>query len=489
MTKHPDDWKLWQFSRNLLNENEFKEIRMHILDCPECMGDLVSLVELNQLEELDNRGELPELSDSETENVLRFLGISQRNISGDVIERSVLSHNMGKPHRSFEPLAGMGTIGLATGGMLGSVLGAAIKSAPLNPGLAASQDEISENLKNDVKIPLEAATIPIDDQSTGHLAENNVYSEVNMNSLGFAAAQPGYGLSGMDELSPGVDQGYDSSCAVRCQELIMREFGIYIPQEQLMKEAESHGWFTLEGGTPMEDVGKLLELYNIPVTQYEGANIFNLTAEIAKGHKIIVGVDADELWGRTGFLHDLLESLGYETPNHALLVSGVDISDPNDVKVIITDPGTGDIAKAYPMQEFLDAWKDSNYFMVATNEPVPMHMNSPEMTYFNYAEGHIPMVGNISYDEFEERFSPFFGLSCNDSQFSDALELMTESQEFGYVPESVLTETINEVVEAEQVTEEENHQNGTHYEDDPVGHPENVEWDFGISTDIDNLLL
>ena len=79
MTKHPSDLELWQFSRKLLSANELREIRMHVLDCPECMCDLVSLVELDQLEELDSRGELPGLDDSEKESMLRVLGILPQN--------------------------------------------------------------------------------------------------------------------------------------------------------------------------------------------------------------------------------------------------------------------------------------------------------------------------------------------------------------------------------------------------------------------------
>ena len=67
------------------------------------------------------------------------------------------------------------------------------------------------------------------------------------------------------------------------------------------------------------------------------------------------------------------------TPDHALIVAGIDLTDPNNSYVILKDPGTGDVAKPYPLDQFMDAWNDANCFMVSTNEPTPafelQHMN------------------------------------------------------------------------------------------------------------------
>lgn len=89
--------------------------------------------------------------------------------------------------------------------------------------------------------------------------------------------------------------------------------------------------------------------------------------ELAQGHKILVTVDSGELWspGLGEKMEDLL--LG-EQADHALLVVGVDTSNPDDVKVIVTDPGNGNTQYAYSEKEFMDAWKDSNCFMASTNE-------------------------------------------------------------------------------------------------------------------------
>jgi hypothetical protein len=50
------------------------------------------------------------------------------------------------------------------------------------------------------------------------------------------------------------------------------------------------------------------------------------------------------------------------------------------------------------MDKFLDAWQDSNFFMVATQEPAPSHL--PEMFNFDYDAGHLEYVNGMPYDQF-----------------------------------------------------------------------------------------
>ncbi len=204
-----------------------------------------------------------------------------------------------------------------------------------------------------------------------------------------------HGDAPMNIMSEDVQQIYPDTCAIKSQQLIMQDFGIHFTEDQLRNEALMYGWYN--GGTSPEDVGKLLELHGIPVSKYENANIFNLVNELAQGHKVIVGVDSGELWGDNIF-DKLFED---NEADHALIVSGVDTSDPNNVKVIVTDPGTGNLLKEYSMEEFVDAWEDSNCFMMATNNPVPDIFDPfNSMPGFDMPMTNIPMIGSMPYDLF-----------------------------------------------------------------------------------------
>jgi len=183
-----------------------------------------------------------------------------------------------------------------------------------------------------------------------------------------------------------IYQGYSNTCAIRCQEIIMRDFGIHISQEQLMNEARTCGWYDPMGGTPIDDVGKLLVAHGIPATRYDNGNVYQLVNELAQGKRIIVGVDADEL-ADSSIMQDIKDSIFGEQPNHALIVAGIDTSDINNVQVVLTDPGTGHVAKTYPLDQFLDAWGDSGNMMVVTDAPAPV--TAPGMLNFDYDAGRV----------------------------------------------------------------------------------------------------
>jgi hypothetical protein len=51
--------------------------------------------------------------------------------------------------------------------------------------------------------------------------------------------------------------------------------------------------------------------------------------------------------------------------NHAVEVIGIDSSDPDNIMVILNDPGSPDgCGSMIPLEEFEDAWADSDNFMV-----------------------------------------------------------------------------------------------------------------------------
>lgn len=192
-------------------------------------------------------------------------------------------------------------------------------------------------------------------------------------------------------------QSYPDTCAIKSQQLILNDFGIPCSEDDLVRYSAEHGWYN-GNGTSMEDVGKLLEDAGIQCTRQCDANVFNLVSELSQGHKVIVGVDSGELWGNrfTEWLKDFF--LGV-TPDHALLVTGIDTNDPNNVKVIVTDPGTGEAGKSYPLEQLMDAWSDASCYMCSTNDPVPSTV--PGMENFNYLEGHISDIAGIDYSQFQ----------------------------------------------------------------------------------------
>ena len=195
-----------------------------------------------------------------------------------------------------------------------------------------------------------------------------------------------------------IQQEYADTCAIKSQQLILNDFGVPVSEDQLVQYSIEHGWYSGDGtGTQMGDVGKLLAEAGIPCTQTVNANVFDLANELAQGHKVIVGVDSGELWDNKllGWWNDFFHG---DTPDHALIVAGIDMADPNNPMVILTDPGTGQESQAYPMDQFMDAWSDSKHFMVSTDIPTP---NAVEAFQSMGEDYHLPVVAGVEYATFD----------------------------------------------------------------------------------------
>lgn len=251
----------------------------------------------------------------------------------------------------------------------------------------------------------------------------SIESISNPTSSAIYEAQKQFGLEPVNiEFDPNTYQWEEDTCAIRSQEIVLRSFGTFVPQENLIEQAKIHGWYHEGDGTPLDAVGNLLDLYNVPNHRMANANVFNLADELGQGHKVIVGVDVDELYGNS-FWQSVKEHLVGKTPNHAMIVSGLDTSDPDNVKVILTDPGTGKTLFECPYEKFLSAWDDSNCFMVATDEPAPLQYNIDTMMNFDYESGHVASLGSIPFSDFHEHVVPNVNNYLDSiDEYIDALE-------------------------------------------------------------------
>lgn len=193
-------------------------------------------------------------------------------------------------------------------------------------------------------------------------------------------------------------QAYSDTCAIKSQQLILNDFGIAVTEDQCVQYSMEQGWYNGNGTMP-EDVGKLLADAGIPCTQTQGANIYDIADELARGHKVIVAVDSTEMRD-SGMYESLKDIFVGDTADHALIVAGIDMNDPNNPMVIVTDPGNGQPADPIPLDQFIDAWDDSQNFMVSTDIPTPTAVE--QFTDNGWTDMHLPEVANVDYSVFQD---------------------------------------------------------------------------------------
>lgn len=307
-----------------------------------------------------------------------------------------------------------------------------------------------------------------------------------------------WGESGENVIDPVyIQQPDDHSCALRCQQIVLRDFGIDIPFDQLEELAKQYGVYT-DQGTYTYDIGKVLQIAGVGMHQVEGTTFMDLTNELAHGHRVIVSVDANELWYNDSFTEKLKnwfdDTLGTQGGNHALIVAGVEVNpqNPDEVKVVLTDPGAGHLRIEYPMEQFMDAWKDSNCFMAATDNPAPYQYDaetrmevpsnfavqqyvnefvashgyqlSPDMInipqgYQPAFTGHLSMVGNFSYSEFENNYQEYV-----DTRIPSSLSIEEQIEEMA--KSSMNLESHKDYEEDDKEYENADENNGVTYRDD-----------------------
>jgi len=150
------------------------------------------------------------------------------------------------------------------------------------------------------------------------------------------------------------------SCAVSCQEFVAEGLlGKDFSEERMLEYARQHDLIG-ESGTSAEHVGVLLERMGLEVTREYGADIRDICQVLSEGGKVMAGVNgvalsSPEYARRPGVAAD-----------HMVQVTGVDVSNPQDIRVILNDPGSLEgCARNIPLKTFEQAWKTSDCYMVS----------------------------------------------------------------------------------------------------------------------------
>lgn len=113
----------------------------------------------------------------------------------------------------------------------------------------------------------------------------------------------------------------------------------------------------------MEDVGNILESFGLDVERQEGVTFAKLAQMLENGKKVICGVNNMVL------ANPELANINGISANHAVQVIGIDSTDPNDIRVILNDPGVPDgRGISHSLNTFMTAWSTSNNYAVSVEK-------------------------------------------------------------------------------------------------------------------------
>ena len=157
-----------------------------------------------------------------------------------------------------------------------------------------------------------------------------------------------------------------ASCAIKCQQIIMRDYGIDVSEDSLCGIASRYGWYDEAVGMRMSDNGKLLSCFGIVYHHSQLNSVQDIRREIDEGHRVMVNVNRHKLYDDNRFRN-------VSEASHAVIVRDIDLSRS---VVVLTNPATGHIAETYALETFDKAWTDSCRYMLATDSPAKYEYDS-----------------------------------------------------------------------------------------------------------------
>lgn len=169
-------------------------------------------------------------------------------------------------------------------------------------------------------------------------------------------------------------------CAVMSELYVLKLNGVERSLSDWETQAFRQGWLK-DGGTPMHNIGRLLEQECFSISRTFHNSIADLRNALEKGNVIVV-VDAKELTEDSDAIsrENLENEIEGPNPNHAVVVQKV-----GDEKVEFYDPAV-DAVRSIEIERFNEAWKDSSRYMVKVSrrdfnnyEPHPLDLSDVEL--------------------------------------------------------------------------------------------------------------
>ena len=170
----------------------------------------------------------------------------------------------------------------------------------------------------------------------------------------------------------------DNLCVIHCEGIALRRFGFDVTDEELLNESRNEGWLQ-QAGTALHNIGRLAGSHGLGVSHRYECSIEDIQESLSAGHIVLAAVDSNELIGNYAE-EKQMDIIDGKTPNHVVIVESI-----NKNTITITDSATPQKHDVYPLSQFLDAWDDSNRYLIIISdgeeyEPHPIDLSDVEIS-------------------------------------------------------------------------------------------------------------
>lgn len=166
-----------------------------------------------------------------------------------------------------------------------------------------------------------------------------------------------------------ADDG-DNLCDYQCEKYLLNKYNREIDDDILTAKVKNNYWLR-DLGTPLYNVGKLLEDYKLLVIRKYDADIDDLIDSMQgePKHDAIVIVNNNLLKD-----NEVKDEFANDNPNHAVVVISID----KDKDIIeLYNPSTGNNKDSYSLNHFIQAWSESKNYLVLVREKQYEYEYSP----------------------------------------------------------------------------------------------------------------
>ena len=148
-------------------------------------------------------------------------------------------------------------------------------------------------------------------------------------------------------------------CCWECEKHILDKHHIAYDEAEMLSVAEKNMWIC-DKGTALNNIGRSAESLGMSIEQRFMGSLEDLCQALESKRDVIVAVDGGELLGDRWMemMEDIFDG---EKPDHTVVVLGYD-KELNTVTVY--DPNSDTDTDSYPIEQFMDAWNDSNNYFV-----------------------------------------------------------------------------------------------------------------------------